>query len=335
VTNTLQDDTIDKTTKFTVGGSYGQSINSPFLEDADKSFAFGGAVDVVMWGKKYEKTLIEQDRDYTAGSGSTDEGKYEESEILTAGSMDITARANASHEFAYDLGESVKFKMKPAVFLNFARSNFDPSSGLSGASVAEIKEYTYTEKQDTNDDNEFTDSTDRIKTVTITEIDGYVIPVNLDLGTAFSNYPASPTAGVFGRADSTANSVQTEIRMNFSPAVALQFKPEKWGVGFTLGSKADLSVTRTVNTIKKREAVIKTITKDGDEKTISESTDEFISVERDNEKAVEMDWGASINNQLSMDVDVSDNVQLLFQLNNSLTGLAINNLTVQALVSLP
>lgn len=298
-TNVLHDDTINKDTTFMIGASYQQDRKSPFVDSDEKDFYFGGSLNLDFSGKKVESLSEEQDYQYTLVGTTMNETKKKYDYTSTEEDFGISADLMLSALAGH------RFSYDLGEGFIFA---LDPKVSLAFArsTNGKAKGATSVVKTDGNSDGV-------VDTIVTTEIE----------------YADTSSTGGGGR-------VTTSLAVNLQPSCAFKYQPATWKVGFTLGSQ--LYLIMDLNRVQTKEAYNKTTTTTENivAGTSTTTTSELYSGSGASTTNT-VDWVAHLQNTLSMNWNIAENVTLYADLSATVGSsvLDFGNFTVQTVISLP
>ncbi|MCF7933295.1 MAG: hypothetical protein K9M84_08430 [Spirochaetia bacterium] len=295
-TDILHDDTKQSFFMFDIGGMMEKKLPSLFGGD-DKDFTYQVLGTIGLSFTRYSEITETLVKDYTAGTPAVD-STYDKDTIdrATTPSMKVQLLAGASPSFSYDLGNGITLKMRPSAQVGLLSSSPDL--------VAMMKEKVEVDTTDTNDDGEIVEGTDRIVTTTTTYTNTTI------LGT-----------------DKERN---TSLDLALEGTCALNYQPEGWKVGFTLGSymgwySSAQIITSKMSTWTETEV-------DNDAGTITTTVTKGDSGNGNSSDLV-FSRRPMISNDLCINVDIAENFSMYVKFNGiELTD--IGNLTIQSIIAL-
>ncbi len=295
-TDILHDDTKLSAFMFDIGGMMEKKLPSLFGGD-DKDFAYQVFGTIGLSFMQQSEITESLEKVYTAGSPAVD-STYNKDTIdkISTPSLKLQLFAGASHSFSYDLGNGINLKMRPSAQVGLV------SYGSNLVSM--LKEKVEVDTTDKNDDGEIVEGTDRIVTTTTTYTNTTI------LGTDKERI--------------------TSLDLALEGTCALNYQPEGWKVGFTLGSNMGWYSSAYITTSKMSTwtetevdndagAITTTVTK-GDSGNGNSS--DLVFFRR-----------PMISNDLCINVDIAENFSMYVKFNGvELTD--IGNLTIQSIIAL-
>ncbi len=297
LTDVLHDDVKDKTGFFQIAGGYRQDMPSPFTKSESKDFYFGGNLNFTFYSPAYSTLNETQRYNYTLSGSTMNKAKSTYSYTSEERKFGLTSTMSISGM----VGHRFSYDLGKGMSLKLA-----PEVGVYFSSYGDekVKERTTITKSDTNNDG-VVDST-----TTVTR--------------EYEN-----TNSALGDRDTNSLFI-----VDILPSCAFTYQPETWDVGFTLGTKLDMSMQ--YSTSKTKESYVKTTTKTESGGVTTTTTSDAYSGTL-GLTTHSMEWVTTLTHSLSMNWDINENATLYADLTGTIgSGIFdFGRLTVQAVISLP